>query len=514
MPTAQLHGRPASAGRPRAAVARAHARPAPSPARRPSPAGAASLARLRARDDALGTLLQRCVAGRCDCGGDCGDKEKEERRRLVQRTPANGPTLARVADPKACCKDSDCSVPDEGGSGAGASKWTLTIAVDREEKGFDRLMNPREVGHTWVKLESDAGERWSFGMWPKGGFDFFKPVDGCVHHPDTAHEGDAYTERRYISYDISREKYYDALSFAQQQCEMEPKYDLQNYNCTTFAISTAIAAGVTPPASTTLAIHNPNALYSGIGKELKKRGELQDAPKGSGSLFGKGGPAVQNGMVMLQRAVQQRATGPTLSRLGANECSRADNCMKPDFDSLGGDPTRWTLSIMVDRESEGLWGRVVNSEVGHTWVKLSHDKGEIWSFGMWPKVGFNALAPGKDVDGCIHHPDRAHAKAPANHLKEMRYDLNEKQYADALEYCQTDCARRPKYNLFEYNCTTFAIEVAKAARVKPPASESMAIHNPNALYEGIEKDLEEQAAAPMRNRGGAIVNRAPSSAMV
>ena len=272
--------------------------PAPASAWQPDAAAESALSRVRASDDALGGLLQRCVGGRCDCGGKCGRKRSDAKagRQLARIAQ---PTLQRAADPKHCCDEKGCSKPDKDGSGADATKWTLVLAVDREEKGWDRVSNPEDVGHTWVKLKNNVGEQWSFGMWPQGAFKFFSAVKGCVHHPDTEHDPPAATEYREISYDITREQYYDALSFAQQQCELAPDYDLTGYNCTTFAISTAIAAGVSPPASTTLAVHNPNALYSGIGKELEKRGESKAAVKGSGSRFGKGGPVVENGVVIL-----------------------------------------------------------------------------------------------------------------------------------------------------------------------------------------------------------------------
>lgn len=179
--------------------------------------------------------------------------------------------LAREADPKHCCEEKDCERADKQGSGANASSWKLTLAVDREETDWGLLANPDDVGHTWVKLSDNTGEQWSYGMWPQQGFEFFSAVKGCLHHPDTEHDPPASMDYREISYDLTRTQYYDALEFAQQQCQLRPDYHLQKYNCTTFAIATALAAGVKPPASKTLAVHNPNALYTGIGKELAKR---------------------------------------------------------------------------------------------------------------------------------------------------------------------------------------------------------------------------------------------------
>ena len=257
-------------------------------ARQADGASATARARQVAAGDALGGLLARCVAGRCDCGGACATDAEQRAQRELQRAKATRRTLSRVADASMCCSDDACMEPDKAGSGATATSWQLILAVDREEKGWARLGNPEDVGHTWVKLRDNAGEQWSFGHWPQGGFDFVGAVKGCVHHPDTEHDPPASTEYREIAYDLTREQFYDALEFAQQQCQLSPDYSLTSYNCTTFAIGVARAAWLNPPASTTLAVHNPNALYTGIGQELKKRGQSKEPVKGVGSKFGKG----------------------------------------------------------------------------------------------------------------------------------------------------------------------------------------------------------------------------------
>src|SRR3954470_2836485 len=122
MPTAQAHRRRSDWAQPRAAPDRAIIGQAASPALgwRPDAVAVSTLARVRASDDALGGLLQRCVAGRCACGGECGQKKKGHTavRRLAR---ADQPTLARAADPKHCCEEKDCTRPDKAGSGADAT---------------------------------------------------------------------------------------------------------------------------------------------------------------------------------------------------------------------------------------------------------------------------------------------------------------------------------------------------------------------------------------------------------
>ena len=194
-------------------------------------------------------------------------------------------TLQRVSSDDCTFSDSECEQPDTTGSGT-ATDWKLVLSVDREQKGLGRLISG-DVGHTWVKLMNNAGTKFSYGFWPQTGFKSFAPflsVDGCVHHPDTAHEPPNATEYSDIDYKLTHQNYLNGILFAQSVCEAPPSYNLFTYNCTTFAINVAKAAGVSPPSSTTMAIDNPNALFEGIEEEQAKRGaESNAASTGSGS---------------------------------------------------------------------------------------------------------------------------------------------------------------------------------------------------------------------------------------
>jgi hypothetical protein len=187
----------------------------------------------------------------------------------------------------------DCMMPDSPGAGA-ASAWQLTLAVDREAPSVLTALKTGNVGHTWVKLSDNAGERFSYGFWPQTGFNSKKPfssVPGCVHHPDTAHEPPRAVEYREVKYDLKKPEYDKAIAHAQQVCSAEPDYNLITYNCTSFAIDVTKAAGASPPASTTLAVHNPNALATGMEKN---RGE---GHPGLGALLGGlGGAALGAGI--------------------------------------------------------------------------------------------------------------------------------------------------------------------------------------------------------------------------
>lgn len=191
----------------------------------------------------------------------------------------------------------------------------------------------------------------------------------------------------------------------------------------------------------------------------------------------------------LTHVVQQgaRPMGSTLFRLSPSMC--AADCAAPDTAALG-PASSWKLTLAVDKEEEGL-GRLLSGNVGHTWVKLSDDAGTHYSYGFWPQTGFNSKKPLSTVDGCVHHPDTAHEPPDAKNYLAMDYTLTNANYSKALDHAQSVCRARPGYNLASYNCTTFAIDVARAAQVSPPSSTTLAIHNPNALYEGMEEKREE-----------------------
>jgi len=87
--------------------------------------------------------------------------------------------------------------------------------------------------------------------------------------------------------------------------------------------------------------------------------------------------------------------------------------------------------------------------------------------------------------------DIAHEPPNAKSYLAKEYTVDNANFQNALHHAQSVCAAKPSYNLATYNCTSFAIDVAKAAKVSPPSSTTLAIHNPNALYEGIEKDRGE-----------------------
>ena len=69
--------------------------------------------------------------------------------------------------------------------------------------------------------------------------------------------------------------------------------------------------------------------------------------------------------------------------------------------------------------------------------------------------------------------------------------MRQEDYAKGLAHAQNVCKTAPDYNLFTYNCTSFGIDTVKTVGASPPSSTTLAVHNPNALAVGIEKDRGE-----------------------
>lgn len=239
--------------------------------------------------------------------------------------------------------------------------------------------------------------------------------------------------------------------------------------------------------------HSINALAYSVGRDVVFGGKYNDIHSNVGRRV-----LAHELTHVLQ---QDHLTMPrTLHRLSPAMCAGGISCGTPD--SIGaGSPTEWRLTLAVDREEEGL-GRLMTGNVGHTWVKLVDNKGEKYSYGFWPQSGFNASEPWKAVPGCVHHPDTAHEPPHATDYIDIDYKLTKPNYDKAVTHADGICKAQPDYGLFSYNCTTFAIDVAKTAGVSPPSSATLAIHNPNALFEGIEEEKTKRGRAGSGSGGG------------
>jgi hypothetical protein len=185
---------------------------------------------------------------------------------------------------------------------------------------------------------------------------------------------------------------------------------------------------------------------------------------------------------------------------------------------------------------------LMGAQVGHSWVSLEYNdpkavpdeinprtkallEAGYASFGFWPLInrtgdftypeqsqtmvdagltpgsgtsndpahrGFS-LNPFKSVPGRVEEPDMAHQPKGT-----IEYSLNLAELKNMLAY--VDGVRNKNYNLYTYNCTTFAVKAVEAAGKNAPGGSMMGICLPNALY----KDMYQ-----MSEKGDKSVTLAP-----
>ena len=97
----------------------------------------------------------------------------------------------------------------------------------------------------------------------------------------------------------------------------------------------------------------------------------------------------------------------------------------------------------------------------------------------------HSVAFGKDTDGRVEEPDDAH-KPKGRKI----YRITRKQFRNMYRYINAH--RNHKYNLYSYNCTTFAAHALKAADQSVPM-EGMTM--PTSLYEAMYKEAKKHAKA-------------------
>jgi hypothetical protein len=174
---------------------------------------------------------------------------------LTVHDDLRSPIIARQLDPSMCA--TDCDIPD--GSEAPQSKNILTIYADKEGP-FLFMPVTHDVGHSWLKLKSKSGDYWTYGFWPQTGFDpsnAFQDVEGCVHHPDTAHRP---TSEQ--TFELTDAEFAAAMAKAKSICMTTPKYNLFGLQCTDFVKQVLEAAGKGSALGFGLIWESPNALHS------------------------------------------------------------------------------------------------------------------------------------------------------------------------------------------------------------------------------------------------------------
>lgn len=150
-----------------------------------------------------------------------------------------------------CTAPGECEVPD--GTGATSDAWEISLAIDLEVASADDVTAlGAEVGHVYVQFKGGDGKLWSYGFYndpadPQGTPDPFQhpKAMGCLVHPDRIHDACVDHRQRYT---VTAEGYQKALALAQAFCKTPLKYELMDFNCTTFAARIVETAGGTVPA--------------------------------------------------------------------------------------------------------------------------------------------------------------------------------------------------------------------------------------------------------------------------
>lgn len=193
------------------------------------------------------------------------------------------------------------------------------------------------------------------------------------------------------------------------------------------------------------------------------------------------------------------ATSPLVRRAprpghcaGVWSCSGGSACNTPDVAGSSTPSTSWQLDVNIDTDVESATDITSADDIGHTYVLFSESNGKQYSYGFYPTHSqipdavWNTVVP-----GCMVHPDTDH-KSCVDYTK--TYQLTQAQYTTALQYAQALCAVPPKYDLYKWNCTTAAVEIAKQAGQSPPSPRGKIDYakqadNPNTLKEGY-RDLD------------------------
>lgn len=176
-----------------------------------------------------------------------------------------------------------------------------------------------------------------------------------------------------------------------------------------------------------------------------------------------------------QPAVQRQQQAGTAHELSEADCASADSC---DFkDGAGAATGKFTLTIYADKEGPFLLVPLT-SGVGHSWLRLENDKGDYWTYGFWPQTGFDSSQPFAPVKGCVHSPDKAHAKSVTS---SQTFELTAAQFQSAYDYAVATCKSRPDYTLFSYNCTEFVRQMVDKAGQGSFGGFGLVWESPNAL---------------------------------
>jgi hypothetical protein len=157
----------------------------------------------------------------------------------------------------------------------------------------------------------------------------------------------------------------------------------------------------------------------------------------------------------------------------------------------------YKFQLLADREA--TWGESrywSTFAIGHSWIRLLKPDGSHDSWGYWPDIwgghAVNPSRPWQSVQGKVLHPDEQHSP---NALQTTA--ISEEQAKKVEDAANAKEASPGMYNLFTYNCTTFAADMARLAGAPVPSFSTLGIANPNSLFSGIEAANQERGLTPM-----------------
>jgi hypothetical protein len=133
--------------------------------------------------------------------------------------------------------------------------------------------------------------------------------------------------------------------------------------------------------------------------------------------------------------------------------------------------------------------RLPEPVAGHSFVALEEPSGERRAFGFSP-AHYSSYDPRRDlrrlrmgVEGVVHDDTGAFDKPG---VKTRSYAITREQAHAAMAKIAEYKSGRYRYSLDKRQCSTFALDVLRAARV--PVPEEGAAPRPSVMYEALDDD--------------------------
>ena len=205
-------------------------------------------------------------------------------------------------------------------------------------------------------------------------------------------------------------------------------------------------------------------------------------------------------LLALQRSAGNRAVGRLLGRSVKDTTPRGGFCGGPRTCASGGACTTadktgaptGTQKLVVAIDIEAPTASEVSSEanVGHAYVEFQGTDGSVFTYGFYPDPARPPNIFKTRTFGCMVHPDTIHERCVD--YRET-FTLTDAEYGAALAMAQRMCSAPPQYDLSTFNCTTFAVVIAREAGKTLPAVKGkvgggtigLVADNPNTLYDAL-----------------------------